>query len=251
MDKKISAIIAIMALIVAIGGITYGVSATKERDKLRAELNEATEESMNTSAPQTGIAYIEGDNGALLTQNEELKDQIALLKQQIAQLQQNTPESTTQQRARRTDRLAQLKEENPERYAEIMQRREERFTQMRTERENRMNTMFDLNTTGMTAAELANHEALLARLSEMENMANNFDPENPPSREDMEAGRLAMQELGQMMDAEKNTVKTLIGEDFGLSAADAAELVETLSTIDSTYSFGGGMRGGPPGGGRR
>ena len=258
MNKKTTTIIA-LSLVVAGGGIAFGVSTNKKAAQKIADLEMQLAEQPDllsqlniTPEPLAPLGGAGVDSNLLAKLQEQL---LALEKEneELRQQQEARSARRTNSQQSRTDRMAQLKEEDPERYAEIQQRRTEMQDRMRNTQYNRISTLAEVDTSNMTPEQLANHNALIEKLSEIYDATAQFDPENPPDRETMQAAMSTMREVGDMMETERSTILTQLGSDVGLSGSEASEFASYVqSVIDSTSVMGGGgMRGGPPGGGGR
>ncbi len=257
-------IILLIAAVAAIGGIATGLTATvkknateKELTTLREQLNEQNQPSQapekTEAAPLTTLKEV--DQLTLETNNiAELQEQLAEREAELARLQAELESLRNNQRPPRQsfqERMAQIKEEDPERYAEMVKRNTERHEQMRYDQASRLATLMDLDTSGMSDEELANHSQLVENLSTLWEKSGEFDPENPPDRETMREVFGTLREIGDLMDQERAYMFKQLGADVGLSGTDAEDFSAYIGEILDTTTMWPprGNRGGRPGGG--
>lgn len=265
MDRKIYTVIAAVSLVVAAGGIGAGVKANNAK---RAALDElaamraqqdgqaGTEASAENGAETTLVALKES---ASINTNDlaELQEQLAARDAELERLRaamENRRENQGQPRQSFQERMEQLKQEDPERYAEIVQRRTERQEEMRYDQANRLAAFMNMDTSMMSEEELANHNLLIQKLSEVWDATEAFDPQNPPDREAMRAAFGSMREIGQLMDMERTVMFKQLGTEVGLSASESEEFASYVDSIIETTSLRPprgmrGDRGAPPAGG--
>jgi len=260
MNKQASLIIAFAALAVAAGGISASVRANKEKalvqkkmDALLDKLNEQTvapEPDPEQDAPLTAFQETEeiytNKVASLLEELAANDAEIQRLRSELEALQNNPRPSRESFR----DRMERMKEEDPERYAEMIQRRTEFQERIRDDQFNRLTALADVDTSHMTPEELANHTALLDKLSTMWEQTGEFDPENPPDREQMREIFGSMREIGDMMDQERTFMFRQLGSDVGLAGSEAEEFASYVESVieATTMRPPRGMRG-PRGGG--
>ncbi len=260
MNKKISATFLATSLVVAAGGITAGIKANneklvlqKEMDALREKIN-AQQGAPKAPVEETPLVAMQDisqtDTNDVATLLEELSLRNAELERLRAQLEESR-NNRRQPGQFWQDRMAQMKEEDPEGYAEMVQRRTEFQERMRDDQFQRISKLSEVDTSNMTTEELANHTALIEKLSSMWEMTGEFDPENPPNREAMREIFGSMREIGQMMDQERTVMFKQLGNDVGLSGEEAENFASYVDSVIEATSMRPprGMRGGPrPGG---
>lgn len=259
MKNKIPVIITALSIVAATVGITVGVKATHEKNAARkdvqallAKLSEkeaaVTAGTEETAEPSPVVAL--KDLSAIGTNDvTELQEQLAARDAELERLRAERERRGARQSFR--ERMARLKEEDPERYAEMVQRGTERHQQMRYNQASRLASFMDMDTSGMTKDELANHNLLLEKLSALWDATGEFDPENPPDRETMREIFGSMREIGELMDEERSFMFKQLGSEVGLNTSESEEFAAYVESIIDTTSFSGGprMRGGPPPGG--
>ena len=260
MDKKIPMIIAVLGVIAAAGGISFGIKANTSKKEalqqiqdLQAEMNRKPRKSVNERPEEAPLVSLKDVSG--IEDVEELKALLAERDAELARLREMMEgRRNGGDRQSFQDRMAQLKEEDPERYEEMMQRREEFQERMRYDQASRMAAFMDMDTSNMTEEELANHNALLEKLAQIWDQTAETDMmeamSNPESRREMFT---TMREVGEMMDAERTVMFKQLGSEVGLDSSDSEDFAAYVESIIETTTIGGGrgMRGGgPPGGGR-
>jgi hypothetical protein len=260
MKKNILVIITLMALTVAVGGLSFGVKANSRwrmaeqenqvlRDRLALpadpasapEFNEDTVISLKDSAVETN------DMASLQEQLDARDAELERLRTELAR-EQNRPSRESFQ-----ERMNRMKEEDPERYAEMVKNRAERTEQMRYDQANRLATFMDMDTSNMTPEELANHNLLVEKLSALWEQTAAFDPAQPPDRETMRAIFESIGDLRPLMEQERAVMLKQLGTEVGLSGSDSEDFSSYVQEIISATSFrwprGGRGGGGPPRGG--
>ena len=250
MHKRVLVLITMASLIAAAGGISFGIKATSaqkaaqnEAQALRNQLDDQkTSPSPTNTAPLVAIKEL-----ASMGTNDvaSLQEQIAARDAELARLRAELENrsNTGQPRQSFQERMAQLKEEDPERYAEMIQRRTERQQQMRYDQANRLATVVNMDTSGMTEEELANHNALVEKLSAIWEQTGTFDPENPPDRETMRDLFGSMREIGEMMDQERSVIFRQLGNEVGLSGQEATDFAAYVQSIIDATTMRSPMRG--------
>jgi len=154
-------------------------------------------------------------------------------------------------------RMEEMREKNPEQYAQ-MTNNMARFREFGLRRaSNRLDTLASVDTSRMTKKELAIHEKLqelIAREQELHDIAR---PDNQNTTDEERAAAWnELRELGrekhELERAERDTLLSKAAESYGVSGAEAKELVETVKAVyQATESGWGGPRGGGRGRGRR
>lgn len=260
MDKKIPLIIAAVSLVAAAGGISFGIKANNEKNAA-LEKAQALMAQNGTKRQKAAPEELESTPLVALKQVSDLStNDVAKLQEQLAARDAELERLRAELERRRDDRnprqsfqerMAQMKEEDPERYAEMIQRRTERAEQMRYDQATRLATFMDMDTRGMSEEELANHNALIEKLTALWDVSGEFDPENPPNWEAMREAVGDFREFGAMMDQERSVMLRQLGTDVGLAGTDADEFSAYVQSIIDTTSMRPprGMRGGPRGGG--
>ncbi|HRT06235.1 MAG TPA: hypothetical protein P5204_11110 [Kiritimatiellia bacterium] len=150
--------------------------------------------------------------------------------------------------------LEEIKQTDPQRYEEIQARRQE--ARERRQRSIAEQAAYYLNrdTAKMDEAARAEYERMLGLLDETwrlsEQMQSDLSWEE--RRPLMRTLHDNMDELGPLMEAERDRTFFEIGQDFGYTESEAKDFVEYLNGIievTSMRALFGGMHGGPGGGG--
>ncbi|MBN2162252.1 MAG: hypothetical protein JXR25_04060 [Pontiellaceae bacterium] len=261
MNKKIPLIIATLSIVAAAGGITFGVKANAAKNEALKQIETMQANTGKRPRPEKTeddkpLVELKDINKIGTNDVAALQEQLAARDAELARMREMLANRRNpQERQARTsfqDRMAQLKEEDPERYAEMVQRREEAQQRIRYDQASRMAAFMDMDTSNMTEEELANHNALLAKLSQIWDQTEDMDimaaMSDPESRREMFS---TMREVGQMMDAERTVMFKQLGSEVGLDSSESEEFAAYVESIIKTTSIGGGrgMRGVPPGGG--
>lgn len=162
------------------------------------------------------------------------------------------------------DRIEEMKKNNPEQYAEMQERMESRRQEATQQYNDRITFLSSLDTANLSPELRANHENLLARLTETHQafekmMADPFSEENRNMGRQLWEG---MHEMNDMMKVEKQILLHDLASQAGYSGDKAAEFVEYIDYVDQMTTlrpprggrgpgdgFFGGGRGGPGGGG--
>ena len=148
--------------------------------------------------------------------------------------------------------MEELREKDPAKYAQMTNR----FARMQEHRlqrtNNRLEILDSVDTSRLNEKELQTHEALREAIVKREELRQLLNPQNEDVTE--EQRRAIIEELSkldetmrQLEKRERNTLLTKTARSFGVSAANAKELTETIKAIYEATS-GGGHHGPPPGG---
>lgn len=243
MQKNTSITIAVLSILIAVGGVSFAVKATnqkktvkKENDALRQQLanlqsSEKTSESVNVpeSAP--------GSSTALVALNTPAGEAAPV-----------APAQPVEQRQRESfeDRMARMKEEDPEGYAERIKRREEFQERMKYNLAERTATFMDLDTSRMNETELAAHEQLVSRMGTIWELMEQVQNPEEINREAMGELFREAREVRPLMEQERATMFRLLGEDLGYTGEDSKEFANHIDSIISATSLQmprGGGRG--------
>ncbi len=256
MKNKIPSIIMAISIVAAIAGISIGVKASQEKRaaqqeaaELRDQLNAQKAKKAKAASSLVGLKNMAatGTNDVAKLQ-EQLAARDAELARLRAALETRRNENNENRRQSFQDRMAQLKEEDPERYEQMVQERTERHNEMRYNQATRLADLMDMDTSGMNAEQLANHDALLEKLTALWDATGEEDPENRTDRETM---RELMTGINEMMETERNYMFEQLGGEVGLSSSESAEFSAYVeSIIDATTIQRPGRGGGGGGGGR-
>ncbi len=147
--------------------------------------------------------------------------------------------------------MEELREKDPERYAQ-MTNRFARWQEHRLQRTNdRLDILASVDTSRLTAKELQTHEALQDAIVKREELRQLLNPQNEDVTEEQrkatfEELRKLDETMRQLETRERNTLLTKTARSFGVSAANAKEMTETIKAI---YDATGGGHHGPPHGG--
>ncbi len=153
--------------------------------------------------------------------------------------------------------MEELREKDPAKYAQ-MTNRFARWQEHRLQRtNNRLEILAAVDTSRLNAKERQTHEALQDAIVKREELRQQLNPQNEDMTE--EQRRATFEELRKLDDTmrqletrERNTLLTKTARSFGVSAANAKEMTETIKAIYEATGGGGhhGPPGGPHGGGR-
>lgn len=252
MKKQIPVLTTALSLAVAIGGISFGVSAShrkkaaeEEANRLRMQIArmQAFVPEPDTTGPAILRAASAGTNRLV-----ELEAELAALRTELAAAKKNQKP----QRESWTDRMERMKEEDPEGYAEMVKNRTERRDAIRYDLAERTANFVELDTAFMTDAERENHELLLEKMADVWALTEQFsDPEQQPNREAMRELFGAINEARPLMDAERGILFRQLANDLGYDGEEAQDFSSYVEEIISATTLqpprrGSGVgRGGP------
>ncbi|MEI6890988.1 MAG: hypothetical protein V5783_02345 [Pontiella sp.] len=256
MNKNTTYIIMGAASLIALVSMSSALSLSSQNKAAKAEILALQTQIVNMEAftpdrssdPEIIYLTAEGNTNAVTALQLQLAETEALLED----LQSTTNRPTRQPRESFEDRMAQRKAEDPEGYAEMIQNRQERQDEMKYNLAERTATFMDLDTSGMTPEERANHELLINKMAtiwEMSEMLN--DPEQGSDREAMREMAAVAREIQPLMDIERTVMFEQLGSDLGYEGEDSSAFATHLEAIiESTSLQVPGGRGGRGGGGR-
>ncbi len=261
MKKNIPQIAAGIAALIALISVVSAASLSSKNKAAKAEILALEQQiaSMEAYTPapdkEPEIIYLtqDGDTNEITA----LKTQLATTEARLEAVRGGT-NRPPRQRESFEDRMATMKAEDPEGYAEMIQQRRERQSQMRYSLAERTATFMDLDTSTMNEEELANHEALVAKMARVWELTDQMqDPEAAPDRETMREMFTELRDVRPMMETERNVMFKQLGGDLGYQGEDAEafathveQIIEATSTrIPNMGGRGGGGRGGDRGGG--
>jgi len=144
--------------------------------------------------------------------------------------------------------LEELREKDPAKYAQMTNR----FARMQEHRlqrtNNRLEILDSVDTSRLNEKELQTHEALREAIVKREELRQllNEDVTEEQRRATFEELSKLNETMRQLETRERNTLLTKTARSFGVSAANAKELTETIKAIYEATS-GGGHHGPPPG----
>lgn len=257
MNKKTLVIVATLSVVAAVGGVSFGLNANKQKNEALKKLaNDVQEEPVATerkeSAPaQKLVTYKPADTNDWASLLAERDAEIERLQEELVTKKDNK----RPQRESFTDRMAKMKEEDPEGYAEMIKSRTERQQSMRYDLAERTTTFMDLDTELMTAEERDNHNLLLEKMSTIWTLTDQFqDPEAQPDREAMGELFSAVREARPLMEQERSTMFRQLGEEAGYQGEEAQAFADYVEDVIETTTIpmptgGRGNRGGGGGGG--
>lgn len=145
---------------------------------------------------------------------------------------------------RRRQAIERLKQENPAQYAE-MQKRMETFRKQMEEAQANQRAFFEsIDTSRMSAAQLADHKRLLAASKKLEDYRARFSPDSPsPLTEEERMDYFETRRAyGEWMAGERRYLLESIGTDYGEDGEAFADYVEAV--FEFTSPRGRGHRGG-------
>lgn len=253
MKSSTSAIIMLLSLTVAVGGIAFGVKASHQKNALQKEAQALREQlreresaaSRNPEDKKRQTALQEPAAGNETNRISSLQEQLAAKDAELESARAELARTQDQQRHESfQERMARMKAEDPERYADMIRSRTEHKEKMRYSQATRLATLMDVDTGSMNSDELANHDRLLEKLTGLWNLTDQFDPSAPPDRETMNQLFSAVREIGDMMQLERNVMLRQLGNEVGLSGSEAEDFASYAESIFSATT----MR--PPRGGR-
>ena len=147
--------------------------------------------------------------------------------------------------------MEELREKDPAKYAQ-MTNNFARWQEHRLQRTNdRLNILASVDTSRLNAKERQIHEALQDAIVKREELRQMVNPQNEDVTEEQrratfEELRKLDQTMRQLETSERNTLLTKTARSYGVSAANAKEMTETIKAI---YDATGGGHHGPPHGG--
>ncbi len=253
MKKRSSTLLIALSLVVAISGVSIGVSAIRRKNAAEEEVARLQ---MQIARMQAPVPTTE-DETPLTTYMEPLVDTnaVAKLEAEVASLRAelaSTKENQQPQRESWAERMARMKEEDPEGYAEMIARREERRQAMRYDLAERTANFMELDTAFMTDAERENHELLVEKMADVWALTEQFqDSEQPPDRGTMRELFSAINEARPLMDTERDTMFRQLADDLGFEGEEAqafsgyVEDIISATTIQPPRGMGPGRRSGP------
>ncbi len=252
MKKQIPTLIIALSLVVAIGGISFGISATRQKNAAEEEANRLRLQmaqrktlvpDVEEETPLTTYTEPSADTNALA----ELEAELATLRAELAAAKENQ----SPQRESWEERMARMKEEDPEGYAEMIKNRTERRNAIRYDLAERTANFMELDAAFMTDAERENHELLIEKMADVWALTEQFnDPEQPPDRESMRELFGAINEARPLMDAERSTMFRQLANDLGYDGEEAQAFSGYVEDIISATTIqpprgGPGRRPGP------
>lgn len=152
--------------------------------------------------------------------------------------------------------MDELREKDPAKYAQ-MTNRFARWQKNRLQRTNeRLDILASVDTSRLNAKERQTHEALQDAIVKREELRQMLNPQNENVTEEQRKQTFAElrnldQTMQQLETSERNTLLNKTARSFGLSKANAKELVETVKAIYNATGSDGRRHGGfgpPPGG---
>lgn len=146
--------------------------------------------------------------------------------------------------------MEELREKDPAKYAQ-MTNRFARWQEHRLQRtNNRLEILASVDTSRLNEKERQTHEALQDAIVRREELRQRLNPQNEDVTEEQrkatfEELRKLDETMRQLETRERNTLLTKTARSFGVSAANAKEMTETIKAIYE--ATGGGGHHGPPG----
>ncbi len=243
MKKQTPVLITALSLIVAIGGISFGVSASLRKKAAEEEANRLRMQIARMQAfvpdPDKAIPPTPYQKTSPST-NAPTQPELATAKK-----------NQRPQRESWEDRMARMKEEDPEGYAEMVKNRTDRQNAIRYDLAERTASFMELDTAFMTDAERENHELLVEKMGDVWALTEQFqDPEQPPNRETMRELFGVINEARPLMDVERNTMFRQLANDLGYAGEEAqafsgyVEEIISATTLQPPRRGSGGGRGG-------
>jgi transketolase len=182
---------------------------------------------------------------------EAKEEQIAALKEQLAQVPTNRPPRS---REDWQQRMEQWQKENPEEFQRMQEEREQRRQELAQRTTDRFKFFSEIPTEGLSEEYLVNHQTLLDRMQFMnEAMAQiAADPDSDASQQLRRDMRENLRGTHEMLEMEKEVLVNDLLTGVGISDQQATEVMDYMDYIDEMTSMGGffGRGGGRPGGDR-
>lgn len=155
--------------------------------------------------------------------------------------------------------MEELREKDPAKYAQMTNRFARWQKHHLQQVEDQLGILASVDTSRLTEKERQTHEALQNAIAKREELSALLDPQNEDMTEEQrkkisEEMHKLDQTLHQLGMSERNTLLNKTARSFGLSKANAKEMVETVKAIYQATSPSGRRHGGfgpPPGGPRR
>jgi chromosome segregation ATPase len=205
------------------------------------------------AAPEPEVIYLtKSDNTNEVT---ALKTQLAEKEAQIRELRSNTNRPVQRlpalpaARQSLEETMARMREEDPKGYAELIQRRNERQQEMSNNLDERTAAFMDLDTSKMTEEELANHELLVAKMTRLWEINEQFqDPEAERDREAMWEMMSVTRGIQPLLEVERSVMFKQLGADLGYEGKEAevfATNIEAILDATGMPMLGGRGRRGP------
>ncbi|MCK5675581.1 MAG: hypothetical protein KAH99_01040 [Verrucomicrobia bacterium] len=237
MKKQIPNLITALSLIVAIGGISFGIASTRQKkaaeeeaNRLRLQLAKMPAPAATAKKPPTPSPEVLDNTNAVA----KLEAELAALRAELAA----AKEAQRPQRESWAERMARMKEEDPEGYADMIARREERQQAIRYNLAERTANFMELDTAFMTDAERENHELLIEKMADVWALTEQFqDSEQPPDRETMRELFSTINEARPFMDAERDTMFRQLADDLGFAGKEAQDFSGYVEDIISATTL--------------
>ncbi len=247
MKKQTHTLTIALSLVVAIGGLSFGVLATRQKKVAEEEARrlrlQMTQKKTVPDTEEETYTEPSANTNALA----ELEVELAALRAELATAQANQPP----QRESREERMARMKEEDPEGYAEMVKNRTERQDAIRYDLAERTANFMELDAAFMTDAERENHDLLVEKMATVWALTEQFnDLEQPPNRESMRELFGAIKEAQPLMDVERSTMFRQLADDLGYDGEEAQSFSSYIEDIISATTIqmprgGSGRRSSP------
>jgi hypothetical protein len=256
MNKKLAVYVAGVALVVALACILSAIASQAKARESAKEVHELQEQIARMKAFVPGVGtpiYSPGEPGGTNVAAQVVDAASPRDDEADGPRERNRPPRESFE-----DRMAKMRTDDPEGYAEMITRRDEAQQKMRYNLAERTATFMDLDTSGMTAQERANHELLVTKMANIWELSAKFqDPEAAPDREAMRELFIGMREVRPLLDLERTVMFKQLGSDLGYEGEDvevfAAHAEEIISATSLQLPDGRGEQSGgrgPAGGGR-
>ena len=238
MKRTLPTWLGVLCAVAAFCGIIFGIAANHQKNiaeqnaiVLQKQLAATLAQKPLITAPptirKTSSSNNDDDNNTAL-----LTAQLAQQEAELVHLRKELDKKKPKVRESWNERMARIKKEDPETYAKIIEHRAERQQAMRYTLAQRTATIVDLDTSFMTDEELANHELLLEKMSNIWKFTEQFqDPEQAPNRESMHELFGAINETRPLLDTERNAMFQQLAHDIGYEAEDAAAFADYADKI--------------------
>ncbi len=241
MKNKIPILTTTLSLIVAIGGLSFGISAAHQKNVAEAEANQLRLQLAQKQAPTPELKPPDIEPSINTNTLTKLEAELALLRTELDTAKANQ----TPQRESWEERMARMKAEDPEGYAEMIKNRTERREAIRYDLAERTANFMELDSTFMTEAEYENHLLLIEKMAAVWELSAQFnDPEQQPNRDTMRELFGAINEARPLMEIERTTLFRQLANDIGYEGEAAQEFSGYLEEIISSTTIQPPRRGG-------
>ncbi len=238
MKKQILILTISLSLVVAIGSISFGMSASRRKNAAKEEVGRLRIQmaQKRAAAPTPKVEpplaiYLEPSVNT--NSLAKLEAELTALRAELAVAKANQ----IPQRESWEERMTRMKEEEPEGYAEMIKSRTERREAVRYNLAKRIANFMELDTEFMTDAERENHELLIEKMSTVWNLIDQFNDPEQSNREAMRELFGVINEARPLMDAERSTMFRKLANDLGYDGKEAQDFYSYIEEIISATTI--------------